>query len=135
MKTCILALIGSAVSIQMNNNPKQTLVQKKTYPILDARSWIEPYNQRDHAWNIDDSEKANRYRYCSSAPDGYDVNLDCEFYFDESDEKKNLTFVNKFFLKNITKELVKRDWFFGKQLTDRDTNYKFSFDKSKEKDE
>jgi hypothetical protein len=96
------------------------LVEKKTYPTLDARSWIEPYNQRDHAWNIDDSQKIYRYRYCSSAPAGYDTGIDCEFYYDESDVKKNLTFINKFFLKNITKQLTKRDWFFGKQLTDRD---------------
>jgi hypothetical protein len=43
--------------------PPESLSQRKSragiYPSKDSASWIEPYTQRDHAWNTDDYDQSN----------------------------------------------------------------------------
>jgi hypothetical protein len=41
-------------------NPKPWLMaQQGIYPSKGSASWIEPYTQRDHAWNTDDYDQSN----------------------------------------------------------------------------
>jgi len=36
-----------------------SLTQKLTYPQPDSQSWIEPYNQKDHAWTAEQFDHMN----------------------------------------------------------------------------
>lgn len=48
---------------------------KETYPAADSKSWIEPYNQRDHAWNESQYDQSNNKTWHEETenPTGYQV--------------------------------------------------------------
>lgn len=41
------------------NGGKHSFAQGPTYIQPDSNSWIEPYNQRDHAWTVDHHDMSN----------------------------------------------------------------------------
>ena len=45
------------------------------YPIKDQKSWIEPYNQRDHAWNTEQHDQSHdkTWDHETKNPSGYQV--------------------------------------------------------------
>ena len=45
------------------------------YPIKDQKSWIEPYNQRDHAWNTEQHDQSHHktWDHETKNPSGYQV--------------------------------------------------------------
>jgi len=48
---------------------------KETYPAADSKSWIEPYSQRDHAWNETQHDQSNEkeWKKETETPTGYQV--------------------------------------------------------------
>jgi len=48
---------------------------KETYPAADSKSWIEPYNQREHAWNETQYDQSNNktWQKETEKPTGYQV--------------------------------------------------------------
>ena len=63
----IAALFASTLAISVN---------KETYPQPDSASWIEPYNQRDHAWNTPQHDVANETHWVNGSPAlGYTLNV------------------------------------------------------------
>ena len=36
---------------------------KQIYPAKDQKSWIEPYSQRDHAWNMDQHDSSHEHEW------------------------------------------------------------------------
>lgn len=45
------------------------------YPAGDQKSWIEPYKQRDHAWNVDQHDASHEKEWHAETlkPSGYQV--------------------------------------------------------------
>jgi len=43
---------------------------------VETHSKILPYVVRDHAWNFDEHDGVNFYRYKQDAPDGYKEDID-----------------------------------------------------------
>lgn len=43
------------------------------YPAGDQKSWIEPYNQRDHAWNEEQHDQSHEkeWEHETHNPSGY----------------------------------------------------------------
>lgn len=48
---------------------------RELYRINDSHSWIEPYSQRDHAWNHDQLQSSNFKTFVDDKPVGYDSNM------------------------------------------------------------
>jgi len=48
---------------------------KQIYPAGDQKSWIEPYEQRDHAWNMDQHDASHEHEWQAETakPSGYQV--------------------------------------------------------------
>jgi len=55
-----------------------SLHQKTTYPSKDSHSWLEPYNQRDHSWNVEEHDQSDEkaWHHESGHPSGYQVTPD-----------------------------------------------------------
>lgn len=57
--------------------PYSTFGQKshETYPAAGSKSWIEPYTQREHAWNEDQHDQSNEktWEHETKNPSGYQV--------------------------------------------------------------
>ncbi len=55
-----------------------SFTQKATYPSKDSHSWIEPYSQRDHAWNVEEHDQSDErsWKHESQHPSGYQVTPD-----------------------------------------------------------
>jgi hypothetical protein len=73
--TDVSAVDGYKIPITADDG--DSFVQKTarpTYPEPDSNSWIEPYNQRDHAWTGKQYDMSNETHWTDvSAVDGYKV--------------------------------------------------------------
>ena len=49
----------------------------KKYYRVETHSIIVPYIVREDAWSSDELDASNTTRYCSNAPEGYAIDLDC----------------------------------------------------------
>lgn len=64
-------------SLQQKHRLRHALHQRqhRTYPAGDQKSWIEPYKQRDHAWNTEqhDTSHEKEWHQETLKPTGYQV--------------------------------------------------------------
>ena len=52
----------------------------QTYPIADSASYIDPYNQRDHAWNDAQYDVSNETHWVLGSPRGSHLNVSRPLY-------------------------------------------------------
>ena len=58
----------------------QTEENQMTYPIADSASYIDPYNQRDHAWNDAQYDVSNETHWVLGSPRGSHLNVSRPLY-------------------------------------------------------